>query len=1479
MNRRTLSAALRLVIAACMLLTGFPLNNALAGQPGPVQSVTTPALGSELSVSNGNLTDDGNGVYTLVPGGSTVTIYYQNDTNSSLTSEDAPGYQTVEHVGDQPSSMNWTWGSYSPRSVDASLDIEDGTAQDIYFQMGNGPGLEKILVKVRFASVPVTATTNANAYNTDTSAFFSGTANNAPALTPVGFEYSKDANFANSETTEEHQTSQSNNSIYGSVSNLERGTTYHYRAYAKVDGTTIYGETKSLKTAAMTALDVKDAGGTTLTKSPAAFSYGTAAYEVHVPNSTTTVSVAATVDLGTAMDVQDLDFKVGGIAASESWEPSGTTQTSTRQVSITADTTTVCVAYPSFTGPATIPNACGLKQFEIKIVRDAAPTVTTNANAYNTDTSAFFSGAANNSPALTQVGFEYSKDASFATFETTEEHQTSQSNNSIYGSVSNLERGTTYYYRAYAEVGGTTIYGETKSLKTAAMTALDVKDAGGTTLTKSPAAFSYDTAAYEVHVPNSTTTVSVAATVDLGTAMDVQDLDFKVGGITASESWEPSGTTQTSTRQVSITADTTTVCVAYPSFTGPATIPNACGLKQFEVKIVRDAAQVVPPTVTTNAEAYNTDTSAFFAGTANNVAALTLVGFEYSKDESFANFDTTVELPLPLSADIHGSAENLERGTTYYYRAYAKVDGSTIYGETQSFKTATITALDVKNEGGTTLTKSPATFSYGTTTYEVHVPNSTTSVSVAETVDLGTATALQNLKFVVDGNSATEPWVSSGTNRTSTRQVDITKDSTTVCVSYPVFTGLGAASGGACDPQQFEVKIIRDAAQVVPPTVTTNANAYNTDTEAFFTGSVYDAAALTPVGFEYSKEANFANYATTEERELQQSSNSIYGSVLNLERGTTYYFRAYAEVAGTKVYGNTQTFKTATITALDVKDAGGTVLTKSPAAFSYGTTTYEVHVPNSTTSVSVVQTVDLGTAMDVMKLDFGVDGNTTAESWVSSGTSRTATHQVAIAADTTTVCVASPIFTGPATMAGACGPEQYEVKIIRDAAQPVVNNPAPATTTTTLVLDSNPSEINQSAKAAITRIVGSNLSLSATLKTQDGKPLSIPDITIGADGSFNLTNVPAGVYKVNLNLVAPTGEKLVGGAGKLTVNNDGTAKLEAGLIDPYGIVTDSVTEQTIDGATVTLYWADTELNRSKGRTPGTMVVLPELPDFAPNKNRDPQSTVNGGQYGWMVFPEGDYYILAEKDGYDTFDSRKDTRDEQQGDDSYIKNGNIHVGQSIVHYSFAMQPTVVDSGNHKPYMVGYPDGSFLPERGMTRAETAAILSRLFADAAGQTTSASFSDVKGTHWAAKAIAFVTKQKWMVGYPDGTFRPNQQVTRAELAQILLNVKKWSNESENAFADAKGHWAEKAIGILQQQGLISGYPDGTFRPNAPIKRVEADVIFNQLTGRKPWSVPAVQKWTDVAPDYWGYNAVMEASVPHAYEVFESGIENWTSH
>lgn len=409
----------------------------------------------------------------------------------------------------------------------------------------------------------------------------------------------------------------------------------------------------------------------------------------------------------------------------------------------------------------------------------------------------------------------------------------------------------------------------------------------------------------------------------------------------------------------------------------------------------------------------------------------------------------------------------------------------------------------------------------------------------------------------------------------------------------------------------------------------------------------------------------------------------------------------------------------------------------------------------------------------------------------------------------------------------------------------------------------------------ITKLVGDDLKVTGKIKLANGQELDLPNIVMNEDGSFTLPKVEAGEYVLSLNVIAPNGEKLAGPVGKLVVDANGKASLTVDLIDPYGTILDTVTNQPVAGVNMKLYWADTELNRSKGRVPGTLVDLPELPNFAPNKNHNPQISSENGEYGWMVYADADYYFLGEKNGYVVFDSRNDKREESFGDDSHIKDGVIHVGETIVKFSFSSQPIVKAEGTHNPYMVGYPDGTFDPDRGIVRAEIAAILSRLYTSTASEK-NVSYSDVSAKYWAADAIATVTNNKWMVGAGNDTFQPKKKITRAEFAQLLTNVYKWDIVNESTYTDVTGHWAEKAIATVEKQGLLFDFTDKTFNPNQEITRVQVVRIFNQLLERNPWHVEVGAKWTDVPASHEYYLDIMEASVQHPFEQYETGIESW---
>ncbi|WP_234530248.1 Ig-like domain-containing protein [Paenibacillus pseudetheri] len=202
------------------------------------------------------------------------------------------------------------------------------------------------------------------------------------------------------------------------------------------------------------------------------------------------------------------------------------------------------------------------------------------------------------------------------------------------------------------------------------------------------------------------------------------------------------------------------------------------------------------------------------------------------------------------------------------------------------------------------------------------------------------------------------------------------------------------------------------------------------------------------------------------------------------------------------------------------------------------------------------------------------------------------------------------------------------------------------------------------------------------------------------------------------------------------------------------------------------------------------------------------------------------------------------------------------------------PNIVHE-SHKGYILGYADGSFNPERMITRAEMATILARLWGKNEAQVSS-SYKDVDTTYWALQSISIVTAQGLMKGYADGSFKPNQLITRAEMAIIVERLLDNAQSGTSSFKDINsGHWAKNAIDGAKAAGIINGYLDGTFRPNQTLTRAEAVVMINRLLGRGPL-LGAQQKWKDVNDTHWAYGHIQEASMDHSFEKQTSGGEQY---
>lgn len=207
---------------------------------------------------------------------------------------------------------------------------------------------------------------------------------------------------------------------------------------------------------------------------------------------------------------------------------------------------------------------------------------------------------------------------------------------------------------------------------------------------------------------------------------------------------------------------------------------------------------------------------------------------------------------------------------------------------------------------------------------------------------------------------------------------------------------------------------------------------------------------------------------------------------------------------------------------------------------------------------------------------------------------------------------------------------------------------------------------------------------------------------------------------------------------------------------------------------------------------------------------------------------------------------------------------------------------LNTRDHIAYLSGYPDGTFGPDRNMTRAEVAQMFYALLNDQNVPAT-VSFSDVPDGAWYADAVETLASLGMFTGYPDGTFHPNSTITRAEFAAAALSFADMAPSARCSFPDVSAQdWFYPYVASAAEYGWIGGYPDGTFRPSGSITRAEVAVIVNHMLGRTPdqslvdRSLDRLVSFSDLNSSHWAFYPIMEASNSHDH-IKAGGSEQWT--
>lgn len=292
---------------------------------------------------------------------------------------------------------------------------------------------------------------------------------------------------------------------------------------------------------------------------------------------------------------------------------------------------------------------------------------------------------------------------------------------------------------------------------------------------------------------------------------------------------------------------------------------------------------------------------------------------------------------------------------------------------------------------------------------------------------------------------------------------------------------------------------------------------------------------------------------------------------------------------------------------------------------------------------------------------------------------------------------------------------------------------------------------------------------------------------------------------------------------------------------------------------------------------------------------------NGKDSKFQLEP-GDYRITVEEtkgtDRYVTYDNARYTYTFTVTNEGKIVNINTPITCTFTnmytkrHTAATPSKPTLNTGDHYAYVMGYPDGTVRPNGSITRAEVSAILFRLLSDKTRDeyfTTESSFTDVKAGAWYNNSIATLEKAGVIVDTAKGgAFRPNEAITRAELAAMLAQFSDAKPVKGVKFSDVPAeHWAYEAIAIAAKMGWIEGYPDGTFRPDATITRAEMMTLVNRALERVPsdedhlLSKRVMLTFPDCKSGDWFYIAVQEATNSHTYEraaTEKNGDEQWTA-